>query len=229
MHVTRYAVSFAPNSRHRAAVIALVPALAPAATDRAPPTPPPREAPSAPVATARARYLPWADLLRRIFAIDALVCERCGGTMRILAIIDNPAVAETIARHLGLSRAPARPTRLIPTNPPGGPTSTSSIHPPRPSSTDPAGPSDGRSPPRTPPCSRRNPQVILATSRPKYITGVIGRLAGAHQEMATPIATGERRVVRLFGISSATRFRGLCSKRREGQGWSRRGRACRRR
>ena len=104
MHVTRYAGCFAPNSRHRAAVIALVPVPASLTPDHQPPVVPSEGTPPSP----RARYLPWATLLRRIFAIDALVCERCGGAMRILSIIDDPAVAEAIVRHLGLSPPSAR-------------------------------------------------------------------------------------------------------------------------
>jgi hypothetical protein len=39
----------------------------------------------------RARRLAWADLLRRVFAVDVLECPRCGGRMRLLATIHPPA------------------------------------------------------------------------------------------------------------------------------------------
>jgi hypothetical protein len=55
----------------------------------------------------RERRLPWSELLRRVFAIDAFRCDRCGGRMRILAAIDQPEVIHAILDCLGLnSRAP---------------------------------------------------------------------------------------------------------------------------
>jgi hypothetical protein len=55
----------------------------------------------------RERRLPWSELLRRVFAVDALQCDRCGGRMRILAAIDQPEVIPGILKCLGLSsRAP---------------------------------------------------------------------------------------------------------------------------
>ncbi|MFN9706814.1 MAG: hypothetical protein ACK595_18610, partial [Planctomycetota bacterium] len=35
--------------------------------------------------------LPWADLLRRVFGIDVLVCPKCAGPRRVLAAIHDPA------------------------------------------------------------------------------------------------------------------------------------------
>jgi hypothetical protein len=46
---------------------------------------------AAPKASTR-RYL-WADLLQRVFEVDALCCPRCGGRMRMLAAITEAAVA----------------------------------------------------------------------------------------------------------------------------------------
>ena len=40
----------------------------------------------------------WAELLRRVFLIDVLVCPRCGGVRRLLAAIHDP---ESIRRVLG--------------------------------------------------------------------------------------------------------------------------------
>ena len=58
-------------------------------------------------APLRERRLPWAKLLRRVFDLDALRCDRCGGRMRILAAIEQPEVARAILECLGLSsRAP---------------------------------------------------------------------------------------------------------------------------
>ena len=48
-------------------------------------------------------------LQRRAWRIDVLVCPRCGGPMRMIALIQDPLVARTILEHLGLpARAPPR-------------------------------------------------------------------------------------------------------------------------
>ncbi len=58
-------------------------------------------------APLRDRRLPWSQLLRRVFAVDALQCDRCGGRMQTLAAIDQPEVIRDILDCLGLSsRAP---------------------------------------------------------------------------------------------------------------------------
>ncbi len=57
----------------------------------------------------------WADLLRRIFAIDALACMQCGGRLRLIATIEDPAVVDRIVRHLGL---PTDLAALLPARPP---------------------------------------------------------------------------------------------------------------
>jgi hypothetical protein len=38
--------------------------------------------------------------------VDALLCPRCGGPMKMISIIEDESVAQRILRHLGL---PARP------------------------------------------------------------------------------------------------------------------------
>jgi hypothetical protein len=68
------------------------PARGPAVTNREP---------------ARPRRLAWADLMRRVFALDVLECPGCGGRMRILAAIHPPENARAILACLGLpERAP---------------------------------------------------------------------------------------------------------------------------
>jgi hypothetical protein len=53
------------------------------------------------------RRYPWADLLRRVFALDVLECPDCGGRMRILSAIHPPEATRAILQSLGLpSRAP---------------------------------------------------------------------------------------------------------------------------
>ena len=63
--------------------------------------------PEADGALPRSRRLAWADLLRRVFAVDVLECSRCGGRLRLLATIHAPDATEAILECLELpSRAP---------------------------------------------------------------------------------------------------------------------------
>ena len=43
----------------------------------------------------------WAQRLKRVFRIDIESCERCGGTVKILASIEDPAVIAKILAQLG--------------------------------------------------------------------------------------------------------------------------------
>ena len=49
----------------------------------------------------RDRYLPWADLLRRVYRVDVLRCP-CGGTRQVTAFIDDPEVLREVLGKLGL-------------------------------------------------------------------------------------------------------------------------------
>jgi hypothetical protein len=68
---------------------------------------------SGPVALARRRRVPWANLLHRVLSVDALACPRCSSERRtvpmvVLAFLTDPDVVAKILRHLGLSTsAPA--------------------------------------------------------------------------------------------------------------------------
>ncbi|MCP5068580.1 MAG: IS91 family transposase [bacterium] len=56
--------------------------------------------------SARPRRLPWADLLKRVFGVEALRCE-CGHPMRVIAAITEPVVARRILECMSLPpRAP---------------------------------------------------------------------------------------------------------------------------
>jgi hypothetical protein len=54
--------------------------------------------------------LPWADLLRRVFGIDVLVCPKCAGPRRVLAAIQDRAAIALALRVLGLTAARADPS-----------------------------------------------------------------------------------------------------------------------
>ncbi|MFQ5668804.1 MAG: transposase [Candidatus Binatia bacterium] len=90
------------------------------------PTPPPREdeacshkqsdvqshVPGTQRPRPRRRYK-WAELLRRVFAVDALECDACGGRREIIAFLTDLPVVRKILAHLGLPTdspivAPAR-------------------------------------------------------------------------------------------------------------------------
>jgi hypothetical protein len=43
----------------------------------------------------------WATLLQRVWGVDALKCDGCGGRMKFIAVIKERAVVERILKHLG--------------------------------------------------------------------------------------------------------------------------------
>jgi hypothetical protein len=125
-HALRYHGLFAPNSKHRRRVVPAVagskpaghapghaasadtasmpastaalarPADEPAAFRLTSPEPPAPE-------RAGPRYrVPWAELLKRVFAFDVLECPRCAGRLEIIAFIAEGSVAKRILDHLGL-------------------------------------------------------------------------------------------------------------------------------
>lgn len=78
-----------------AAVVATVPS-----------DPPPPESPR----SAQAKRS-WAMLLKRVYELDALECEHCGGRMRVIAAIQPPSEVRKVLEHAGL---PAAASRLKP-------------------------------------------------------------------------------------------------------------------
>jgi hypothetical protein len=48
----------------------------------------------------------WRQLIQKVWEVDPLVCPRCGGEMKIIALIEEPAVVERILKHLELWRDP---------------------------------------------------------------------------------------------------------------------------
>ena len=99
VHGVRYPGVLAPNAKARARVV-----------------PQPRESPSFAATSAddssssstpgkatgkRPYRVPWADLLRRVLAVDVLSCP-CGGRLQLVAFIAEVTVAKRILDHLGL-------------------------------------------------------------------------------------------------------------------------------
>ena len=42
----------------------------------------------------------WANLIRRVFKTDPLICRNCGGKMRVVSLITEPGVIRQILNHL---------------------------------------------------------------------------------------------------------------------------------
>ena len=57
--------------------------------------------------------------MARSFGFDVLACARCGGRLRLVALIQSPAVITRILRHLHLPEA--RPTMRPARDPPLAP------------------------------------------------------------------------------------------------------------
>ena len=62
--------------------------------------------------------LPWAELLERVFAIDALTCPWCGGPRKLIALLTDGLVVRKILEHLNL---PTEPLPLAPARAPPEP------------------------------------------------------------------------------------------------------------
>jgi hypothetical protein len=92
---------------------------APAGSSNPAVDPPPPHAPApdylaGPDDPERVRRLTWAHLMKRAFASDVLTCPRCGGEMRLIAVIEDPAVIEKVLTHLGLwQRGPPRQRYVV--------------------------------------------------------------------------------------------------------------------
>jgi hypothetical protein len=74
------------------------------------------EADAKEAARRRGRDRCWASLMQRTFGFDVLACPRCGGRLRLIALIEEAAVIDRILRHLGVpTEIPApRPARAPP-------------------------------------------------------------------------------------------------------------------
>ena len=109
VHGLRYHGVFAPHSRMRRRVVPEVaaepgPAPAPSAS---PPSPPAASSPSpledAPAPSPLRTYrVPWAELLKKVFAIDVLACPECSGRLQMIAFIADQGTARRILEHLEL-------------------------------------------------------------------------------------------------------------------------------
>ncbi|MEK6608957.1 MAG: transposase [Myxococcota bacterium] len=60
-------------------------------------------------AHARRRRVAWSALLARVFDLDALACPRCGGRMKIIAVVTNAHAVRAILTHLRFDADPPHP------------------------------------------------------------------------------------------------------------------------
>ena len=51
----------------------------------------------------------WAEMIRKVYEVDPLLCPQCGGRMRIIAFLTDYAVVDRIIHHLKLSFVAAKP------------------------------------------------------------------------------------------------------------------------
>ena len=51
----------------------------------------------------------WANLIRRVYEVEPLVCRRCGAEMRVVSFITDPRVVKRIVDHLRKREGAARP------------------------------------------------------------------------------------------------------------------------
>jgi len=86
-NLIRYHGVFAPNFKHRKLI---VPKHSPS-RHRDP------DQPTAP--------LTWMQRLQRVFQIDIELCPHCGGTLRVIAAIEDPRVIQTILAHIAQRNA----------------------------------------------------------------------------------------------------------------------------
>jgi hypothetical protein len=51
----------------------------------------------------------WADMIRKVYEIDPLLCPSCGGKMSIISFIEEPKTIDRIIAHLELTFEAERP------------------------------------------------------------------------------------------------------------------------
>jgi hypothetical protein len=95
----------APRARRRARVVVyrrVAPEPGPTVAPRA-------AGPEGPGVKRSPRAWSWAALTHRAFAIDVLVCAHCGGRLRLIATLHDPAVIRTILAHRALAHSGQSP------------------------------------------------------------------------------------------------------------------------
>ncbi len=97
-NLTRYHGVFAPAHPLRGAIVPDAIRTQPAVCDASTRQP---HTPQSKTSKPSSRFS-WAQLLRRVFAVDVLQCDQCSAPMRIIAFIQDSQTAHQILDHLGL-------------------------------------------------------------------------------------------------------------------------------
>ena len=96
VNLTRFHCVFAPNSKHRALVTK-------AARGRGSKE---KVSEESQTSTERRTSMTLAQRMKRVFNIDIETCPVCGGTVRIIACIEDPVVIKKILAHLDKQDTP---------------------------------------------------------------------------------------------------------------------------
>jgi hypothetical protein len=51
----------------------------------------------------------WAEMIRKVYEVDPLVCPQCGGMMKVIAFLTDYSVVDRIINHLKLTFVAAKP------------------------------------------------------------------------------------------------------------------------
>jgi len=51
----------------------------------------------------------WAEMIRKVYEVDPMVCPECGGTMKVISFLTDYAVVDRIIDHLKLTFVAERP------------------------------------------------------------------------------------------------------------------------
>ena len=105
VNLTRFLGVFAPNSTHRVQVT-------PAKRGKGNKVKAPNETQDQTPAERHAS-MTWAQRLKRVFNIDIETCRECGGTVKVIACIEDPVVIEKILTHLN-GKVASPGTGLVP-------------------------------------------------------------------------------------------------------------------
>ena len=65
-----------------------------------------------PIIAEEERFVPskgWAEMIRKVYEVDPLLCPSCGGQMSIIAFIEDHKVIDKIIDHLKLTFMAERP------------------------------------------------------------------------------------------------------------------------
>ncbi len=105
VNLTRFHGVFAPNSKHRALI---TPAGRGKGGKKAKGNVEDRSF------AERHAAMTWAQRLKRVFNIDIETCEKCQGSVRIIACVEDPAVIRQILDHLASKDTSAKQVTLPP-------------------------------------------------------------------------------------------------------------------